>query len=625
MRAKVIIIITFIVLMLTNICAGGNGKIVFMRSSTWKFSNNYPNTDYLAQLRTYTSICDFDGIPYDVLTYESATNETLSQYSAMIAINPISSSFAGIVQNFTENNGKHALVTYNCNVGLMARYGLTKPIHINEHPAINISSFNGDITYGINNLATWSFVSYVPGENITVNMKDVKGNPIISTAKHGNGTIVFFLNHASSITYNNIKLLQNFVDIATNFTPRVTANTPYAQDLVILLRYDDYFTNYWPFLKMYNLTHECTIASPLSGTTAATLAKAQDADFVPHSYKHIDLSRIAYEGAYSDIQTAKNVYYNFTGHYPYGLICPYNSLNNNVTLALRNLSNNKNEYRWVTWTDSTTPEPMHYYTTDANYANNIWVLGGESIPFSQFKLNKSELVRYKNMKHSIMLIDHPTHHIKDGTLSTMVDHLSLLLNLIRDVEGVYLSNVSSYVRKLDDSRNVYVINDTIVASSNVAPGLTFTSHNLRSNLVIDGQTATIIYRQNKTMLPALSAGNHKYVYSNDYPRITKYTNGSLITDGYYDIPNKIMTFEIHDENEIYKSTNISITGLTSDTEYNVIFGGDLFYTTKTSQNGNLVLYRLKEGIYKIIESDGSNTDQVPPHQNIINYIQYGKD
>ena len=610
MKAKVMIIISLIILMLPSICAGGNEKIIIMKSAGWHFTNNYPSTDYLSQLRTYTSTCDFYGIPYDVLTYESATNETLNQYSAMIAINPISSSFARIVQNFTENNGKYALVTYNCNPALMARYGLTKAIQINKKNNINISSFSGDITHGIDNLATWYYVSYVPVENVTVNMKDIKGNPVVSTAKHGNGTIVFFLNHISSTRENNNKFLLNFYEIATNFTPRVTADTPYAQDSVILMRYDDYFTNVWPFLEMYNLTHECTIAAPISGTTAAALALAPDADFVPHSYKHIDLSR-SYEIAYSDIQSAKNVYYNFTGHYPYGLICPYNALNDNVTIALRNLSNNRNEYRWVACSDSLVGYPAHYYTTDVNDANDIWVLGGRYPPFLQVTLNKSELVRYKNMSHSIMWVDHPTHHIKDGTLPALVDHLSLLINLTRDIEGVYLSNVSSYVRKLDDSRNISVINDTIVVSSNVAPGLTFTSHNLQSNLVIDGQTATVVYRQNKTMLPALSTGNHKYSYSNDYPRITKYTNGSLITDGYYDIPNKIMTFEIHDENEIYKLTNISITGLTSDTKYNVIFRGNLLYTTRTSQKGDLDLYSLKEGVYKIIEAYHYNTVQVP--------------
>jgi hypothetical protein len=101
MKANVMIIISLIILMLPSICAGGNEKIIIMKSAGWHFTNNYPSTDYLSQLRTYTSTCDFYGIPYDVLTYESATNETLNQYSAMIAINPISSSFARIVQNFT--------------------------------------------------------------------------------------------------------------------------------------------------------------------------------------------------------------------------------------------------------------------------------------------------------------------------------------------------------------------------------------------------------------------------------------------------------------------------------------------------------------------------------------------
>ena len=70
--------------MLPSICAGGNEKIIIMKSAGWHFTNNYPSTDYLSQLRTYTSTCDFYGIPYDVLTYESATNETLNQYSAIV-------------------------------------------------------------------------------------------------------------------------------------------------------------------------------------------------------------------------------------------------------------------------------------------------------------------------------------------------------------------------------------------------------------------------------------------------------------------------------------------------------------------------------------------------------------
>jgi hypothetical protein len=201
-----------------------------------------------------------------------------------------------------------------------------------------------------------------------------------------------------------------------------------------------------------------------------------------------------------------------------------------------------------------------------------------------------------------MPVGHPNQYAYNGTLKSYLIKVETLINSTTEIEGLYLSNITDFVHHLDDSKYVSVEGLNLVVTKAVSPGLTlYNESGLSSNIVIDGKVTTIVNRNKKVMLPAMSEGTHSFIYSNSYPRISAYTNGSLIRDGCYDIPNKTMSFEIYDDDGFHNETNVSITRLSDTTNYMVSKDGHTLYPVKSS-NGSLALNDLKEGVYTLTET-----------------------
>ncbi|MDQ1253078.1 MAG: Polysaccharide deacetylase family protein [Euryarchaeota archaeon] len=572
-----------------NVKQVGNGKIAVLQSSAWKWSDKYDHSDYLSQERTFISALDFYGYKYDILNYEDISDAQLAPYEAVIAEAPITSTASNLVIDYTRNNQKYAFVAYAAGRELYLAYGLDYVGDAPSNDLVNTSSFSGSITEGLDGLDTWYYAAYSPGPYSNVNIRNLKGNPAVVTSTVNGGTCVFFLNRISSTSHNNYRLIKNFCNIATNNMPVVTGSTPYAKDLVILLRYDDLITNPVSFQNLYNISHDCTIAAVINATSLDVIQKFPLADVEPHSYDHIDLTTLNYSGDLYEMTAAYNSYYSLMKKHPNGLIAPYNNINENVTnIAMLN------DYKWLTWNGAVMDDPCHYYSSDTNDKNSVWILGDEGgITLSQFIDDPATIAHYKETRSSLMLLDHPEYEYQSYMMTSTENGLLNLIKNSSSVEGLYFSNISDYVSHLNDARKVNVLNNTIVVSDNVGNGLTF--NGLSSNLVFNGNS-TIFERNNKVLLPELTRGTYNFTTSNSYPHIINLTNSSslFLVDGYYNITSKNMYFTLHRDNELFNTTNITIY-VPDNNEYSLNNG--LTDERLISQNGILTVYNVPQGSY----------------------------
>jgi hypothetical protein len=589
-KSKTILIGVLLLLAFTGVASASNGKIAVMESNTWDFSDGYPITDYLNQERSIISALDYYGYKYDVLEYETTTNETLAAYDAVIAVYPVGGSAGNLIVNFTQVQKKYVLAYNSLDASILSAFNMTWNSSGAASDVTDVGSLTGDMVSGMDALPVYYVANYTYDPSTTVYARTTSGVPILTSTTVNGGTLVVYPTRITSTSYNNYRMIKNFIDLATNTKPFVTGSTPYAQDLAVLIRYDDYMTDTTGFNALYNITHECTVGATLNLTTAAALARQPECEFVPHAYQHLNLTALTYDDVLYQFTEGKSVQYNYVGYYPTGLICPFNLINDNVTRAAKNAGG----YDWITWTGSSVDDACYYYTSDSNMFNDVWVLGDEGgVMLKDLNSSQEVLEKVKTTRGSWMILDHPAARVAEGSLTATVAGLRNLINNSTQTDGIYFSKVSDYVKYLQHAKNVH-LNDTILTvNSSVPAGLTLA--NVNKPVVVDGK-ATIIFRTNKTMLPALNAGTYEVTYSEDYPKILSYTNGSLISDGYYDITSDIMYFSIHDDDEMYNITNVTVAGY----GYSVISvrkNSDIIYSY--SNNDSAVITNLTEGNYTV--------------------------
>lgn len=585
-----------ILLYLTTIgcSSAGNGKIAVLQNSAWKWSNGWPDSDCLSQESSYVSALDFYGYKYDVLNYGTTTDTKLSPYEAVIAVRPMNSQECNLVINYTEKNHKYAFVSRECGGELGIKHGLTWLAEVASYESVDPSSFNGPISAGLDELGVWYYTLYLPGLNSTVNVRNMAGDPLLVTSTVNGGTCVFFLNRVTSVSSYNYRMIKNFCDVATNNMPVVTGSTPYAKDLVIMVRYDDLFTDPTSFKMMYNISHDCTVADVLQSSSKAAMGSMPLAEMAAHCYDHVDLTTLTYQNVSLQMSKARTREYQLIKVYPKGVISPYNNLNDDVTRAAA-----ANNYNWATWTGAVMDDPCHVYSSDVNNFNKIWVLGDEGVDLMGFVNDPATLSHYETIRRSLMITEHPNQRYEEGVLPETLNALSnLIINSKSTDGGIYFSNVSDYVDHLNDARNVMVKGNTITVSKNTKPGLTF--EGASSNLVLGNRNVTILQRNNKVLLPALSKGSYSYSTSNSYPHIISSTNNSclVVIDGSYDIMNNKMYFKLNRNNELFITTDVTIS-VPNNQPYHLSNGTS--NTTLIPTNGVLTAYNLPQGNYTLVQ------------------------
>jgi hypothetical protein len=238
-------------------------------------------------------------------------------------------------------------------------------------------------------------------------------------------------------------------------------------------------------------------------------------------------------------------------------------------------------------------DPAHYYLSDVNDKNDVWVMGDEGLDISEINNSIENLEYLKEHRGSVMILNHPKADINDGKHQNTLQIITSLAYNTTIVDGLYFSTISDYARYLEYAKTVSIHDNSIVVSSGVPSGLTVL--NTPTPIVIDGK-ATMILRQNKTMLPALSTGTYNIVYTNEYPTITDYTNGSLLTECYYDIDTDVINFTIHDDDQLYNDTSVIFDNVDSS-GYGVYKSGS--FDRILYLNGSDTINNLTEGVYTV--------------------------
>jgi hypothetical protein len=551
-------------------------------------SSQLTDSNILNNYNCVRATFDYFGYKYDVLSYSTDLN-TLTSYQMTVALNPTT---AGLVQNYTSCTGKWALILGRPVSTLESAY------HLNYDSTINTASGSHTRTIITTNpmmaVKTVVFYStyddYVLGSGVVSGATTSDGHKLILTYSGDNGNAVIFNSGFDQ------QLVRNFISLADPTAVLVTGAYPYARDLGIILRYDDVgdvpASNY---TNWYKISHDCTVAAVTHTTTLADVELLKECNFVPHSYDHVALNRLSDEEMKYQAQNAKTASYNLWGKIPIGWVSPWNYYNNNTTKILY-----QNGYRYMLVDSGLLTTNLHnkdlqYFCNGTDTNNQLWLMG-----YSQQDDNNGFIQPFwtNNCKESrgyFQILLHPTGNLvtDNATRNRLAD--TIYNTTIHD--GWFIVTADDFFTHVDDAKKVTISGNTLQVNGSTVPGLVLWQPSGTSNVALDNNTATIISRNHMAMLPALTSGTHTFTYSNNYPKISTYTNGSLINNGYYDIQNSTMYFSIHDDDEIYTRTNVSLTGLNNKTLYYIKDGDPINSFTPT--NGSYTLFNLTEGSYMI--------------------------
>lgn len=591
----------------------GNGKIAILTDDV--YASDY--TTYINQISSERNIRGFSafyGYKADVIDYENATDDLLDDYSTVIAISPLTTAHSNLIQNFTELTGRYAMCTGNVSTDIASRYGLTYTGY--NSSVLSVATFSGEVTNNVTTYGSNSRYLYTLSGNAVSNMKTTSGQYIMATSTHGNGKIVFWLDGLFNTRWGSSRVMQNYLQrVAMPHFAVIEGYTPYAQDLAVMPRYDDFNSNHLTdlagyrdaYVAFYNVTHESTIACPVANLTPDSHAWMPGAAFASHSYEHINLGTLSYEDQYRELLYARNNYSANVGYPVFGLIPPGNGANESTMRILNILGNDVDTWRYVTGIDTS---PCTYYYGGNDSDNDVWWIGHRATIEGSTDYSVSgyqTLINSGTWAYDIPL-GHPNQAWADYggiTYETVLDHIDTIVDSTNTMDGVYLSTIDDYVKHLDDAKYVSIDEDagTITVTRASIRGLTLYDHNGVSQNVRMGDTVTIFNRNNKVMLPALTVGVHDFTYSNEYPHITSYSASSVLTNGYYQISKNKMYFTVKDDDELMSGTNVTIEGLSENAVYDL--NGE---SVSTDSNGVLALSNLVADSYVLKSSEWGNNN-----------------
>jgi hypothetical protein len=587
----------------------GNGKVAILTDSVYSAEPAFYNQ--ITQERNMKGFTAFYGYKYDVIDYSVATDRNLEAYSTVVAISPDTQSRGLLVSNFTENTGRYAMTTGNISSQLASRYGLTYTGFNNT--SAGMGTFVGALTTKLVNWGSNSRYVYSLSGNAISNMKTTQGESGVVTSTKDSGRIVFQFDANYNTKTGQSRLMKNYYSsLAMPTETIVQGYTPYAEDMAIMLRYDDYAANHteqvWykdSYVNFTNLAHDCTVAAPVSVLNAGGyhLLADKGVDVIPHSYEHINLGTLSYADQYAQLLNIKTNYPTIAGKQPFGIIPPGNGANDSTLRALNELGNDVDTFRFVTGIDTS---PCSYYYGNNDSTNDVWWLGHRNTieGSTDYSVSGYNTLMTGGLYAYDVAVGHPNQASVDYggiTYATVIQHTTTIINSSNSIDGLYMSTMTDFIQHLDDSKYVTVYEDTMYVTRNVGSGLTLTNASgVTENIIIDDSIVTIINRNNKVMLPALAMGTHTIEYSNEYPHIETHGGGGIIRVGYYDIPTGIMYFSIHDDDELSNESTMTLSGFDSDKSYTVTRVGATDVGVITT--GSITLTGLLEGDYIVKET-----------------------
>jgi PKD repeat protein/peptidoglycan/xylan/chitin deacetylase (PgdA/CDA1 family) len=589
-KSKIFFISIFILLMagyasISSVNAAGNSNI--SRAAILVDSSQLTDSNILNNYNCVRATFDYFGYKYDVLSYSTDLN-TLANYQMIIALSPTT---AGLVKNYTTSTNKWALILGRPASTLESAY------HITYSSTINAASGSRTRTITTTNpmMAGKTIVyystynDYVLGSGVTSGATTSDGHNLVLNYSGTNGSAVILNNGFDQ------QLVRNFISIADPSYVFVTGAYPYARDLGIIMRYDDLGDDpATRFVPWYNVSNDCTIAAVAHKTQPSDVAMVPRADLIPHSYDHVDLSALSDSDMQYQAQMSRSASTTLFGKPPIGFVAPWNYYNYNTIRILY-----QSGFRYMLVDSGLTTESnakdLQYNSSGTDPNNQLWLMGYTTQDDDGGYVQQWWIDDSKESRGYYEVLLHTTDNATDDEATRQ--RIIEVVNKTTVHDSWFIEPSDDYFIHLDDAKKVTISGNTLQVNGSTVSGLVLWQPSGTSNVVLDNNTATIVSRNHMAMLPALTNGTHTFTYSSSYPKISTYTNGSLINSGYYDIQNKTMVFSIHDDDEIYTRTNVSLTGLNSTTLYLKKDGVALYSFTPT--NGNYVLSNLVEGNYSI--------------------------
>lgn len=558
-------------------------------------SSQLTDSNILNNYNRVRATFDYFGYKYDVLPYSTDLN-TISPYQMVVALSPTT---AGLVKNYTTFTGKWALILGRPAPTLESAYHLTYSSTINAASGSRTRNIiTANPMMAIKTIVYYSmYDDYVLGSGVISGATTNDGHKLILTYSGTNGSAVILNSGFDQ------QLVRNFISVADPTAVLVTGAYPYARDLGIIMRYDDLGDDPASgFLSYYNVSNDCTIAAVVHNTQPSDIAIMPYADFIPHSYDHIDLSTLSDSDMQHQAQMSMSEGTALFGKSPIGFVAPWNYYTYNTTKILYQTG-----FRYMLvdsgLTTSSNAKDLQYYSSETDPNNQLWLMGYTQQDEDAGYVQQWWIDDSKEDRGYFQVLLHTSGDasIDEATRQRIVR--AVYNTTVHD--SWFMETSDDYFAHLDDAKKVTVSGNTLQVNGSTIAGLVLWRPSGTSNVVLDNSTATIVSRNHMAMLPALSDGTHTFNYSNSYPHISAYTNGSLINNGYYNIQNSTMYFSIHDDDEIYNRTNVSLTGLVGTTLYLIKDGANVNSFTPT--NGNHTLLNLAEGDYII-----KNTPLITP-------------
>lgn len=534
-----------------------NGRIAILIDSKWEWSNGFPQTDYLGILREITSALDYLGYKYDILN-ETVVDKELYPYELLITI--VGNDYMKIV-NFSEKTGRVVLILYAPSEKLLSKLnnkgkGWTDTINMNLSGNACIKSRLTDRAfddYGIFSIFKAYNIDYGSKANVLCKTED--GIPLLIEQFYNNGHYIFLPTRDTTWKQYNYNLIDNIIRENTRLL-RV-GSIPYAQDIAVIVRLDDFTGDYEETWSKYlNVTRDISIAAVMNKTSFATLSHI-NGDILPHGFNHEDLSILSYSDENLILSDTKEKYFEITGNYPRGYVSPYNRISENTTTIGNNLG-----FNFFTTYFGMANMPRHYYK---KISNDIWILGDRSVDFSNETIVKSVLGEYSSRGGVVMLVDHPYEKYNTGSIDNSLRTLTSVTEFVNNHDGYYLTTLDDFFQKLVDTKYVTIRNSKLTVEKDINNGLTLYCKKCIRGIKVDN-IVMMYYRNNLTILPSMKKGEYQIEYIDKYPVLR--IQGGFVKNAIFDTITNKMTIVAHSSTDI--TTRLDFDKLEPSSRYHAI-------------------------------------------------------
>ncbi|MGI5859487.1 MAG: polysaccharide deacetylase family protein [Tepidanaerobacteraceae bacterium] len=503
-----------------------NCKIAVLMDSQWNYANGWPQTDYISILRETVSALDYLGYMYEVVD-EKTSNQQLNRYEMLISVTDM---HTDKITQYSESTGRTTLILYSIGPEFCKRLGITLGnFNLKEEDNAHVVIEN-NLTKGIaseyGSIPIWGAYNHSLGANSQVLMKNSDGLPIMFEQKEPSGRYVFLLTRALTWNACSYRLVDNIIRDSTNMV-RI-GGTPYAMDVPVIIRLDDFCTWSSNWKDYTDITNKLTVAAIVSeiDTQDVINLKKAGVEIIPHGYEHEDLSQLPYMQQVKTITKTVTEFENITKTKPNGYVAPFNRINDDTTKACA-----KTQIQWITTYHGMARIPRYHYTDSTN---KVWVLGARPEYFTDAASIMRALDEGMKQQKPLFFVEHPDIRKNEGLIKDAIAVLKQTIMFVNANEGYYLTHLGDYFGSLLDQKKITYNGSSLIVEDEVKPGLTFTFPGCsKGNMAKIGNEVLMFYRKGSTVLPPLKKGEYPFILVQKMPVLQEIGPGVVVKNATY--------------------------------------------------------------------------------------------